>query len=234
MAQEAVLSSNASAIKQEDSGSAQKKGLVLESFADLGLALRLQRKCNILGSTDAAAMRYYIVQMRKNLNKTESLTAIVALNQKARGKYQAQLKAAGGDTVALCNKEAMTQMEDSLTSARLINEMLGNRPFDDVAEKNRAIVNMLKSAARLKGAAKQCTERMKEPGFSGLVSKLSTNKIILTAMGAMKGIEPGVLVKIREIEAQTAALPVWKQQCRVDIFQLQNSRMKSMIAQLRQ
>ncbi len=211
-----------------------KKALVLESFAHLGLALRLQRKCHILEANDAGALRYYIVQMRNYLNRTESLSSIVALNLRSRKDYTSRLKSSGGDLVTLCNKEAMTQIEETLTSAALINEMLGNLPFDAEADSHKTIMILLKQAARLRGAAKQCPERMQEPGFSGLVSQLSTNSVILRAMGTMRGIDGSAIAKLNTIEKQTASLPIWRAQCRVDIFQIQNAKMKKLISDLRQ
>ena len=199
-----------------------------------GFPLRLQRKCQILGDSDAHALNYYLRKMRSFLTGDGAIGIVNSLNGKVRKAYQKRLEVAGGDVMVLCNKETMNQIEESLTSAALVNEMLGNRPFDVKANKNQAIINMLKAAARLKGATRQCPKRMAEKGFSGLVQKLSLNSIVLSAMGTMQGIDPKVLGRIKLISAQTARQAVWKSRCRIEVFQKQNKRMKALIQKLRQ
>ncbi len=213
---------------------AQKKTLILDSFEELGLALRLQRKCKILAENDGRALGYYAIEMRKHLNDNESAAVIKALNGKATLKFQAKVKAAKGDQNALCSKEVMGLLEDSLTSATLVNEMLGNKPFDAVADRHRIIMNMLKITAQLKGAVKQCPKRMKESGFSSLVSKISMNNIVLSAMGTMRGIDRKEISALKKVSNKTAKMPKWKQQCKVAILQKHNGKMQKLIAQLRE
>ena len=212
----------------------QKKKLVLESYRQLGLAQRLQRKCRILPDGDSRAMRYYAGQMRQFLVASESVSAIAQLNGQIRKVFKARVRKSAGNIITLCNKETMLQLEDSLTSANLVNGLIGSKPFDARADTNQEIMRMLKASARLQGAARQCPGQMKESSFEAMVQKNALNTLVLSAMGTMHGIDRKTLGRIKLISAQTATRPEWKTQCRIEVFLAHNKKMEQLIAKIRQ